>query len=793
MATRPVEGVLPNLVNGVSQQAPALRLPSQCELQENFYPTIVEGLKDKPPSEFVAKLLDGALTSSAFTHIINRDITERYVVLVDASSVRVWDFDGNEKTVNAPDGFGYLASAADPVADLQALTVADYTFIVNKNVLAAMATNTSPARNPEALINVLEGNYAKTYTILINGVLNGSYTTSATDPATLDTSTIAANLVTSLVNHGFNTAPWHVTRYQNAIHIYRDDGVDFTVEIEDGFNGHAMKAVKGRTQHFSDLSYFGPDGFVAEIVGDDTTDFDNYWVKLETGDGPGVWKETVKPGTPLSIDPTTMPHTLIREADGTFTFKVATWDDRKCGDGGDLSPDPSFIGRRINDIYFDHDRLGFLADQNSILSRTGSFFDFFRTSATALLDDDPIDVGASHTKVSILRHAVPYQGQLLCFSDQTQFLLAGDSKSLTPKNTSIDPLTEYVSDVKVKPIALGLSVFFAASRGDWEAIWEYIIDTSSGIASGTAGEDTDNVPSYIPAGVYKLAGTSNESVVVALTSGDPSALYVYKYYYQGNQKKLQSAWGRFTLEGATLRNAEFINSVLYVVVERADGVFLEKIRFEPAAKDTGLDFLVHLDQRIHTDQLAPPSYNLNTDTTTYTLPYAANENIVAVTSSGNEDVLPALQLDVLAPSGNTLELQGDTRTWPIWFGYTYERRYRFSPFYVRQQNGSGGTITLERGRTQIYDLTITYNKTAYFTIEVTPEGRQTRTYTFTGRSLGDLNNLIGVVPILSGKKTIPILSRNDRVTIDIINDSWMPSAFVNALWTGKHAENTRDF
>jgi hypothetical protein len=828
MADR-VSGVVPNLVNGISQQAAALRLPSQAELQENYYSTIVEGLKDRPPTEFVAKLLD-SLPAGVFSHIINRDVNERYIVVYDGTAVRVWDFAGNEKTVATPDGYGYLSGIGTPATDMLALTVADYTFIVNRMKAVAAGTATAPSRNPEALINVLAGNYGKSYTIKINGAVVAEVLTpmggAATDAPGVDTVNIAQMLldgtlagepgtmtsppdgtegkviggggkvVKTLDAQGINAAGgWTVGRYGNALHISKDDGTDFTIEVEDGYNGNAMKAVKGKTQHFSDLPNYAPNGFVAEIVGDQTNVADDYWVKAENdGDAasPITWKETMKPGITLGLDASTMPYTLVRESDGTFTFGKQTWQDRKCGDT-ESSPDPSFVGQTINDVFFTHDRLGFLANQNAILSRTGKFFDFYRTSVTALLDDDPIDAGASHTKVSILQHAVPYQKQLLMFSDQTQFLFSGQPTSLTPRNDSLDPLTEYVSDTAVKPLGLGLSVFFAAKRGDWSAVWEYVIDTASGEPIGDASEVTDDAPHYIPAGLFRLAGTSNESIVAGLTTGDPSALYIYKFHYQ-ERKKVQSSWSRFPLEGVNaILNAEFIDSDLYLVVERNDGVFLEKLRMSPAVTDTDLGFLVHLDQRIHTSQLAAPVYDAVAKTTTYTLPYMADRgDLVAVTSSGNEDVLPALELGVTV-NNYTVTLQGDTTAYPIWFGYLYERRYRFSTFFVLKPNGAGGTITVQKGRLQIIDLSIGYSNTAMFTVEVTPKGRAKRTYTFTGRLAGDPDNLLGVVPVKSGQKTIPVLSRNDRVTIDIVTNSWMPSAFINAIWTGKHNPKSKDY
>lgn len=787
----PQSGAIPNLVNGVSQQSPALRLPSQAEAQENFYSTIVTGLKDRPPAELVAKLKN-SLASGAFTHIINRDVTERYVVVSDGTTVEVYDFAGTAKTVNAPGGYGYLSSVTNPATDMVALTIHDYTFIVNRKATPAAGATLSPVRPHEALINVYEGNYGKKYNVIVNGTSVASYTTSTTDVTTLDTAFIATQLYNALVTAGYNTSPWSVTRYQNAVYL-KNTTTDFTISVEDGFNGNAMKAIKGKTQHFSDLPYYGPDGFVCEIMGDDSTAFDNYWVQIDASSGSTtvVWKEVPAPGLPITLDGTTMPHTLVRESDGTFTFAAATWDQRKCGDDS-ISPMPSFVGTPIENVYFHHDRMAFISGENIILSRTSSFFDFFRTSATALLDDDPIDVGAAHNKVSLLKSAVGYQKQLIVFSDQTQFLLSGNGDQLSAKTVSFLPITEYVSDPVVHPVAIGQSIFFAAVRGDWESLWEFTINYTANGPLGDASEVTDAAPSYIPSGAYRMVGTSNESVLAMLTSGDPSAMYIYRYFYQ-DSKKVQSSLSRWTIPDATVLNVEFINSELYAVVSRSDGVFLEKFRMQPAVTDTDLGFLVHLDRRVHTDQLAAPTYDATANATTYTLPYMPGTGTVAVTSSGNVAVLPALQLTVSSYTGTTITLPGDTRTYPIWFGNTYERRYRFSQFFVRQPNGAGGTISLTGGRLQVKHLVLAYNDTAYFTVEVTPEGRAKRTYTFTGRALGDPTDLLGIVPISAGSKSIPILSRSDRVTIEIVNDSWMPSAFVNALWKGSYNPNAKDY
>ena len=175
---------------------------------------------------------------------------------------------------------------------------------------------------------------------------------------------------------------------------------------------------------------------VVEITGDATNSFDNYYVKYTSADD--VWTETVSPATKTTIDEDLMPHVLIRTADGNFRFTqvdgssytisatsydVPSWGTRVAGDTDSSVPDPSFIGKKMNDIFFHRNRLGFIADENVIMSRSGEFFHFFPETVTDTLSTDPIDVASTAKKVSILRSVISFDENLLLFSDQTQFML----------------------------------------------------------------------------------------------------------------------------------------------------------------------------------------------------------------------------------------------------------------------------------------------------------------------------------------------------------------------------------
>ena len=46
---------IPNLINGISQQPPEVRLPSQGEVQENGLASVVRGLEKRPGTEVIQK------------------------------------------------------------------------------------------------------------------------------------------------------------------------------------------------------------------------------------------------------------------------------------------------------------------------------------------------------------------------------------------------------------------------------------------------------------------------------------------------------------------------------------------------------------------------------------------------------------------------------------------------------------------------------------------------------------------------------------------------------------------
>lgn len=781
-----VSGSIPNLINGVSQQPAPIRLPSQCEEQINGYSSVVEGLKKRPPMEFVAKL-NNLQVGNAFIHTINRDSTERYVVIITNGNIQVFDLNGDEKTVTFPAGTAYLTNT-NPATGFQAITVADYTFIVNLNQTTALASDTSPNPGSRGLVFVKQADSNSDYIVFVDGVQKASVTTTTSN---IKTNVIASTLQSQLTSN--LGASWTVTRVGSTIEIKKNDGTDFHLLVEDSQGENLIKGIKGKLQRFTDLPVIASDGLVIEITGDQSSTFDNYFVKFETTDssstfGRGVWVETVKPDIPYKFDATTMPHALVRQADGTFSFETIEWGERIVGDE-ESAPNPSFVGSKMNDIFLFKNRLGFLSDENVIFSRSGEFFEFFPETVTALLDSDPVDVGVSSSKVSLLRHAIAFDEDLLLFSDQTQFILRGGD-ILSSKTVSITQKTVFENSRIAKPVGAGKNVFFAVNNGNFTQIREYFVSDQN--QTNDAADITAHVPKYIPKDVSKLAVTTNEDFLCTISPNEANAIYVYKYYWRGDEK-LQSAWSRWMFgENCSILNIDFIESLLYIVTQRPDGVYLEKINVAPKQVDVNSSYQTHLDRRLQNNSPGVSvAYNAGLDQTTWTLPYTISGVMQVVTRDSTSGLKEGMVIPVIAQAGNTVKVKGKYDTEDVFIGQKYELRYTFSQQFLRDSAANGSQSAIVSGRLQMRTWTLVFEDTGFFSVAVTPKFRDTFLYKFTGTILGAGNNTIGTVPLADGKFTFMVQSKNDQVTIEVINDTFLPCHLLSVEWEALYTRRSQ--
>jgi hypothetical protein len=113
-------------------------------------------------------------------------------------------------------------------------------------------------------------------------------------------------------------------------------------------------------------------------------------------------------------------------------------------------------------------------------------------------------------------------------------------------------------------------------------------------------------------------------------------------------------------------------------------------------------------------------------------------------------------------------------------GESYDMSYTFSDVTLKQQTQTGGYALITDGRIQLRYGTIAFANSGYFSVEVTPDYRDTSTHNFTGRILGSGQLIIGSVPIESGEYRFPVFSKADQVGITVTNDTPLPSALMSA-------------
>lgn len=822
-----IQQTIKNLIAGISQQPPKLRHAEQLEEQINGFSTEAGGLQKRPPTQHVRRL--PALPLKTKVHLINRDETERYIVAFTGDSLKIFDINGNEKTVKMENGADTYVTCSDPNKQLKAITVADYTFIVNTTKVVEMNNNEKSSdewKKQGSLIVVRQGQYGRKYTINIQDQ-EYSYETpdggAASHSKMIATDYIANQLYEKLAgnfkkkfssltdeemstygitkstkgrwvgsdnNHWIEkTTYYYKDKTYSKEDIFAPAGVQGSVVIKgsnwiqlignlkdisvsDGFNGEELKLFINTTTRFEILPSTAPDGFTVLVKGEKKSD-DDYYVKYDSG--LHIWKECAKPNIIIKYDFTTMPYILRREADGTFTCTTADWNERKTGDE-DSNPTPSFVGNKINDIFFFRNRLGIISGEAVNLSRTSDFFNFWVDSATAIVDTDPIDLQVSHNRVSTLYNAVPFNQDLYLFSAQTQFILRAEGV-LSPKTAVIDQVTEFDADTWVKPIGVGRNLYFTAHKTDFTTVQEYFAVADS-TTQKNATDITGHVPNFLNNNIFSLKACNNENLLIALSDKQRDTMYVYKFLFL-NDSKAQASWSRWTFAGEII-GADFINSIMYLVINRGDNTFLEKLPISYNTKDfVSEPYRVMLDRKFKTTLHG--TFDKDTKEMRYDVKsiygdaYSEPREYTIVLKNGS--VYSGMDTVVIPHQVEPLE------DFECYIGVPYEFKFTYSTFFIKQTSQTG-TDTIPNDRLQLRFIHINYDNTGEFEVIVSATGKTPKHYKMTARIIGTPSNQVGIHPLETGEFRVPLMGRNTDTEVTVINTSPLPSAFSTTVWQG---------
>jgi len=821
---------IPNFINGISQQTPTQRGINQATEQVNLQNNIVNGLSKRPPLEYIATLdASNVFPNTAKLWNIQRDESNQYLCAFYDNGVKVYDLAGNEKTVSFPNGNTYLNST-NPKEDFKLVNIADFTFIANKSIVPTADSTTSAAKVEEFLIYAKTSNYGREYKVALKHPsmsyeVEVIFQMPSGNDATTDSEFRDTNKITDILLKGTSSTHWNgsasqigfktvrtdtgatlsttegLTNYSGISNYFTfesydsviygkptDGNANYTVSTSDGAGNASMYAIKDKIQDFTKLPYYGKDDVIIQVTGDEGDTLSDYFVQFK---GNGIWNECIAPATSIGLTDTTMPHALVNNNNGTFTFKKIEFTDRICGDSLSNS-DPSFVGKAIQNLTFYKSRLGILSGENLILSENASYFNFFATTVTQVLDTDPIDIAASGTQVNTLKNSVAFNETLLLFSDTAQYKLDSGGDTITPTSAILNEVSVFEHDDSVTPVAAGKFAYFCQSRNNNTAVREYYADddtlTNDGLDISVA------VQSLIPANPYQIISNTIEdtllflvsdtadgavapaSVGSAVTPTNANTIYLYKYFFDKGEK-VQTAWSKWTFNGVKILGGMTSDSFVYLFTAEGQDTKLFKIDLRNL-EDTTIGFNVHLDLR----KKVTGTYSSVTGLTTVTSPYGAKTGLMAVDATNGSNYA------LTYVSGSNYTLIGNHTN--VYIGVPYESLYTLSPQYIREDTGRG-LMAITSGRYQIRTINFDFENSGYFQVEVSPENRDTNTTFMNGYIIGTAGSTIGTPAISSGTLRVPVQCRNTDFTLNIKSSSHLPMFIASAEVEGYYHRRSR--
>jgi hypothetical protein len=455
----------------------------------------------------------------------------------------------------------------------------------------------------------------------------------------------------------------------------------------------------------------------------------------------------------------------------------------------ETNPLPSFVGQPIRGAFFFRNRLGFLAGDSVVLSRAGTYFNFWATSAIELLDTDPIDLSATSEEVETLDWAVPYNQNLLIWAtNKQQFILTGGDV-LSPANARLQPSTTFESDNSVKPVSLGNRVLFASRLGSNTLVSMYRV--SDDTVTNTADGISDHIPKYIPASPRQIAASTTVRAAVVLPRDGSKEMYLFKYETDGNTEKLsQKAWQRIrfdTNDAVQLMCAHWSSRTLYLlkhVTAAADPVaggrfVLEVIDFEEQAQDINVGFGLRLDQRAVVTPVSFDGTNTLVDVP-YLCTYSDLTYLKCVSGVEPEELAPVNAVVDAANRRTRVTLPGNLMGATVWAGRKFNFRYAFTEAFLRDEQG----VPVTAASVKLVRMLVRYVTTGHFRAYVKQLLRSTYTYPFSGRTIGMPGQGASELALSTGDFAIPVHTKANAVEVSIESDSWLPCKFPYAEWVG---------
>lgn len=806
------DGSLRSLLQGVSQQPTRDRLPGQCTEMINMSADPVKGLSRRPGDDMLGFM--GPEIATGFGTFQTQD-SRKFLAKIYNGGIRIFDYNCQEyPVVYSGDNTAYLSTQGT----WSFATVKNKTYVANSAIMTAMSPNTNTYANgpsDTAIIQVLGGQYGKSYRIILDAVEVATFQTvdgSNPQDANYVGTTFIAQTLYYLLTHtyaGSSTPPapiyhgqffkgtnlvaagWSVDIVNDLILLKDPLGANHVYSVNDDYNNVNFKVNTQVVSDEADLPKSAPHNFAVRVAKQTNPDED-LWLRfvsdVTTVSGAafgqsGAWYECLAPGYSTGFVNETMPRVITFDGT-TFTFSVEDWADRTVGTE-ETNPSPSFIGRGINDMAIFQSRLVLVAGNSVVMSRSKKYTNMFVGSASTIADSDPIDITSQAAFSSILRYVIPHNKDLVIFSSQGQFIVFGRTTA-TPKNAALVLTTSFEADVTARPSPNGRNVYFSTKFGKFTGIREFY--TEGGTDINDTRPTTAHVKEYLLGNVFHISSTSNYDTLLVhtkrqlLNDNFNSTVYVYQFLWADNSK-VQSAWSKWVFQD-TVAYSFFDQEDIYLVVatyptpsDPEAGYYLQRLSLDVTDEDD-LDYHIHLSCK----------FDVNGLNTQFELPaypaYHNIDNLICVQGNGcpNPGLPVRVQsIDYNSGSGKwVVTLKQDMNGGHIIGGIKYQSEYW--PTIPRMTDASGDVIN--NARLIPNQFTASLEQTGHIAGQKMTKWGNAEPVEFEGYIASAVSSVVGRPALDDFDFNLPFKEKVQNAEIRFYTDKHWPMTLLDISWEG---------
>src|SRR5690625_1456358 len=537
------ESIHDNLLQGVSQQVPRSRLPGQLTLQENMISDPVTGLRRRPGSvlRFTELLPEADSTSIKAWRTDIAGISCDCIVDVNYGTLLIRE-SGDTHELQSD----YLK--APDIRMIRHASVGESLFLTNISKIPTGETDNTDTQNPiyNGWAFIKAAALSKQFSITVThtgGSYTGSFTTpDGTDPGDVAETTLE-NIAEQIQSDLEGKSPGDNVSRKGSYLYFRTTGSNKDLSVTTN-TGSSYIGVS-RSNEVRDVGELPPklppqgNGVITAVGLAPNLAYYKYESARER------WVESAAFNSYKKLKD--MPIEVYYDVVGdNWDIDDDPWPGRISGVDY-TNPDPDFVDWGITGMSSYQGRLVILSGPWVWLSSTNNPRVFYRSTVEELIDSDPIGIGSSSATSAAFQFAIPFNKDLVLFSNEFQALIPGSNTAVTPTNINLVVTSTYSADLTATPITLGPTLMYSIPRSSSFFGMMEMLPSPYADSQYVSQDATEHIPRYMPGRCRFSVGSSVSGVVVFGSTKDTYSLYVHEYMWDGEDKVLR-AWHRWTFK-----------------------------------------------------------------------------------------------------------------------------------------------------------------------------------------------------------------------------------------------------